>query len=53
MTKMHRIYNYIEQGKQTLLSKKKYSTLMTYVRTKIRLHVSANLRWKVVERTVK
>ena len=26
---------YVEQGKQTLLSKGKYSTLMTYVRTKI------------------
>ena len=52
MTKMHRNI-YIEQGKQTLLSKRKYSTLMTYVRTKIRLHVSANLRRKVMERTVK
>ena len=28
-------YIYVEQGKQTLLSKRKYSTLMTYVRTKI------------------
>ena len=44
---------YVEQGKQTLLSKRKYSTLMTYVRTKIRLHVSANLRREVMEHTVK
>ena len=52
MTKMRKNI-YIEQGKQTLLLKKKYSTLMTYVLTKIRLHVSANLRRKVMERTVK